>query len=53
MLQEIHLTKHNTDQWKMDWQVDIIFSGSQSNSKGVCILFNPEYQIKVEMLEKL
>ena len=37
MLRQTRLTKNDIDQWKTDWQGDIIFSGSQSRSKGVCI----------------
>ena len=41
-------------QWlKEHWQWDIIFSGSQSNSEGVCILFNPKYKIKVENVKEI
>jgi len=53
MLQETHLTKNDIDQWKTDWQGDIIFSGSQLNSEGICILFNPKYKIKVENVREL
>ena len=52
MLQETHLTKNDIDQWKTDWQGDIIFSGSQLNSEGVCILFNPKYKIKVRKCKR-
>jgi len=48
MLQETHLTKQRLEEWKQDWGGNIIHSGNSPNSEGVCILFNPKINIKIE-----
>jgi len=53
MLRQTRLTKNDIEQWKTDWQGDIIFSGSQSRSKGICILFNLIYYIEVENVKEI
>ena len=46
-LQEVHCTTDQADQWVCEWGYKAIFSGNSSNSTGVGILFNNNFNLEV------
>ena len=47
LLQETHLMSKHNDIWENEWGGKAFFSGSKSNSEGICILFKPNIDVKV------
>ena len=44
---ETHSVKQKPRIWQAEWGGKIVFAHGQSNSKGVCIMFNPSAGIKI------
>ena len=47
LLQETHLMAKQYEIWEDEWGGKAFFSGSKSNSEGICILFKPQLDVKV------
>ena len=47
LLQETHSTSDVIDNWTAEWGNKAFFSGLKSNSLGVCILINDEYNCDI------
>ena len=52
-LQESHLKKSQENQWSSEWGGKAFFSGSKTNSEGVCILFNKNLVIDIIQITDL
>ena len=46
-LQEPHCTENKADQWRAEWGYRALFSSHSSNSAGVCILFNNNFNLEI------
>ena len=46
-LQETHSTENKADQWRAEWGYRALFSSHSSNSAGVCILFNNNFNLEI------
>ena len=51
-LQETHSTKESIEFWRNEWGGDIYTSHGESDSRGVAILINPQYDISVENIQQ-
>ena len=47
LLQETHSTRDIIDNWTAEWDKNAYFSGTKSNSQGVCILINDEFSCDI------
>ena len=47
MLQEAHCTTEAEKQWYVEWGYNIYFSHEQTDARGVCILFNNNFEYKI------
>ena len=47
LLQETHSTHDIIDNWTAEWGKNAYFSGTKSNSQGVCILINDEFSCDI------
>ena len=47
LLQETHSTIEINDDWKTEWGKRAYFSGGKSNSQGVCILINDDFNCDI------
>ena len=47
-MQETHIQESTQKLWSQQWGSNIIYAANASNIGGVCVLFNPKLQHKVE-----
>ena len=53
LLQETHLMSKHYEIWEKEWGGKAFFSGTKSNSEGICILFKPNINIIVNKYEDI
>ena len=46
-LQETHLNKDSEQDWLTEWGQEAFFSGSKTNSEGICILFDKSFTFEL------
>ena len=47
LLQETHLISNNHKIWEKEWGEKCFFSGTKTNSEGICILLNSNIDVKI------
>ena len=47
LLQETHLISNNHEIWEKEWGGKSFFSGTKTNSEGICILLNSNLDVKI------
>lgn len=51
-LQDVHFTESDDKYIKSQWDGTVLFSSYKSNARGVCILFNNNFEYRIESLNK-
>lgn len=46
-LQDVHFLENMQNKTKSQWEGNVIFNSNNSNSRGVCILFNDNFEYKI------